>query len=44
MVGTEDGVEQVRYAAVFSKIEKEADNEETNGWKVSEVSLLSVCF
>jgi mitochondrial import inner membrane translocase subunit TIM44 len=38
MVGSPDGVEQVRYAAVMTIVEEELENEETNGWKILEVS------
>jgi import inner membrane translocase subunit TIM44 len=38
VVGSPDGVEQVRYAAVLTLVEEELDNPETNGWKILEVS------
>lgn len=39
VVGSEDDVEQCRYAMVITRMEAELDNELTGGWKVVEVSL-----
>jgi import inner membrane translocase subunit TIM44 len=41
VVGSENSVEQCRYAAVFTRVEEEIDNEITGGWKVTEVSFRS---
>lgn len=38
MVGAENKVEQVQYAAVMTRIEGDLDNELTGGWKFLEVS------
>jgi len=38
VVGSPDGVEQVRYAAVLTLVEEELDNPETNGWKILEMA------
>lgn len=42
VVGSEDDVEQCRYAMVVTRLESELDNELTGGWKVVEVSFLSL--
>ena len=42
VVGAEDRVEQVHYAAVVTRSEEELDNELTGGWKVIDVRSFSI--
>ena len=46
VVGAEDRVEQVHYAAVVTRSEEELDNELTGGWKVIDVRFfpISICM
>lgn len=39
MVGKSNKVEGVRYAAVFTRVEEELEDEVTGGWKLLEVSF-----
>lgn len=41
MVGAENKVEQVQYAAVMARVEGELDNELTGGWKFLEMARRS---
>jgi len=38
VIGSEDAVEQCRYAMVLTRVESELDNELTGGWKVVEMA------
>jgi mitochondrial import inner membrane translocase subunit TIM44 len=37
VIGSEDKVEQCRYAAIITRVEEDLNNELTGGWKIVEV-------
>ena len=41
VVGADDRIKQCSYVVVMTRLEEELDNEETGGWKIIDVCLLS---
>lgn len=44
VVGSENSVENCRYAMVLTRSEEQLDNELTGGWRVTEVSQIRCCL